>query len=709
VALETIRAGMEPPSTLPFFEELKLHLDLVPYLEIPVQFDHEACFREAAALLPNFFDHRNYDPNPASDRRWRSLGIRALEGDSSRTLYHRDYGVSEPNYQNTWVADRCPETMSFLRSLVDIDQCERIRFMLLEPGARIAVHRDNLDGSVSPALNIALNMPAECEFFIETETNGTLTSRSRKIPFRDGSAFLVNVGKYHYVENNSSVPRIHIIAHGPLRFTRDQLVALAEKQNGVQGQKLLAHRLILKSAGQAEGSEYLDLWRRQGILRDEMAEEISLVVLDPGSRLEKSLRDECVRITTASLWPLHLALVAESELDQWLKEYKKPVPVVLVGAGNYTPDLYRFTFELLREKNRLLKEGAAIVGHVLHFSGNLPHLSEQLVLIKPELIREGVLLGPADERFAAELPAFTASPDHVHHDYTPTWLQPGNGGVVSGVGAWGTPLVGAALGRGERVLAFGSGIRQYKFFAYPRKSQSEELRHVRERVSAFVASEKEKAYFFNNEPLRVRAFPGFAPKRLITVAAGFKPFALALEHTFEEILVVDHSRRGLAYIKGLSACRTLDETVALVARESESSGSSVASLVWSLVGEIFGSPERLQWAQRALHNAEYRQLDFISGGQSLVALCNPTLATLFWHSNSWLNNSVLYRLSEAELQNNYNQLGVALAKSRQGRVWRHRNYFELLVGQSINEIGLVLTDGCTGSSPFSADDYREIK
>jgi len=50
-----------------------------------------------------------------------------------------------------------------------------------------------------------------------------------------------------------------------------------------------------------------------------------------------------------------------------------------------------------------------------------------------------------------------------------------------------------------------------------------------------------------------------------------------------------------------------------------------------------------------------------------------------------------------------------LAKAGQGQVWRQRNYFELLVGQSLCDTVLVLTDGGNGSSPFGADDYGGLK
>src|SRR5690606_17090047 len=131
----------------------------------------------------------------------------------TKTQYHTSYSYEgDTQYLNTIFAELCPETMSFLNTITDVSKCERVRFMMLEPGASINVHRDSKDRDVSLAVNISLNMPEGCEFFAQLNPDGSSNDHTVKLPFKnDGSVLLFNNAKYHRVINNSDVPRIHII------------------------------------------------------------------------------------------------------------------------------------------------------------------------------------------------------------------------------------------------------------------------------------------------------------------------------------------------------------------------------------------------------------------------------------------------------------------------------------------------------------------
>ncbi len=102
--------------------------------------------------------------------------------------------------------------------------------MLLEPGAQIDVHSDCLTSDVAFTCSIALNQPEECKFWIDVNSDGSHNEYTKCIPFKEGTVMLINIAKYHYVVNNSSTPRIHIIAIAPIRKTKLELIQLAQEQ-----------------------------------------------------------------------------------------------------------------------------------------------------------------------------------------------------------------------------------------------------------------------------------------------------------------------------------------------------------------------------------------------------------------------------------------------------------------------------------------------
>jgi hypothetical protein len=120
----------------------------------------------------------------------------------------------EHEYHWTEIAERCPLTVEYIKSL-PFSKLHRVRFMLLRPGGLIDYHRDNSNMTLSP-LNISFNMPEGCEFNIYDQES---SEPIKTIPFTDNSAFLVNIGHYHRVINRSNEDRLHMIVHG--RYIND--------------------------------------------------------------------------------------------------------------------------------------------------------------------------------------------------------------------------------------------------------------------------------------------------------------------------------------------------------------------------------------------------------------------------------------------------------------------------------------------------------
>jgi len=173
----------------------------LPWLRTELTVPHEQMLAEAMALEQYFVTHRG-----AQDHRgWCSLVLHGL--DAHLTDSYEKYGYSsEPQseYKWTWVADACPVTTNWLKSLDLFSNLQRIRFMLLEPLGYITRHQDRTNHSLYP-INIALSQPEDCDFSMLNF--GT-------VPFSAGDAYAVDIGNQHTVINNSEKPRMHMIIHG---------------------------------------------------------------------------------------------------------------------------------------------------------------------------------------------------------------------------------------------------------------------------------------------------------------------------------------------------------------------------------------------------------------------------------------------------------------------------------------------------------------
>lgn len=227
--------------------ELDLHLDHTPFVELDVEFDHAAAFAEAMALADRFVTYQS-DPTYGVAG-WRGLALQALDGDPTRVATtDDDAGVyqDQSRYRRTAIAALCPITMSLLERLIDFDHCRTVSFLMLEPGARITVHVDGEGPPVIRSVNIALNMPEGCRLVIDCNADGSDNPYTHTVPFRPGSAFMLNVAKYHYVINDSDVPRIHVIARGSLRQSVLEVLALAEEQDGMRGAAAVEAALATK-------------------------------------------------------------------------------------------------------------------------------------------------------------------------------------------------------------------------------------------------------------------------------------------------------------------------------------------------------------------------------------------------------------------------------------------------------------------------------
>jgi hypothetical protein len=222
--------------------EIDEHLELVPYIDLKLAFDHAACLAEATALIDEFVPYQS-DPRYGI-RHWKGLALRALDGDPAKAAVAvAPDAQQDRRYATTPVAARCPRTMALLQDVLDWEACRAVAFLALNPRSRIAPHVDDPQHEVLRSVNVALNMPAGCEFVIECAPDGRAGPFTRTVPLRPGAGMVVNVARDHYLVNDSDTLRIHVVARGPMRWPAARVLQLAREQNGLHDEEALRRAL----------------------------------------------------------------------------------------------------------------------------------------------------------------------------------------------------------------------------------------------------------------------------------------------------------------------------------------------------------------------------------------------------------------------------------------------------------------------------------
>ncbi len=706
-----------------YFPELIEHLEVHPYLDLKVEFDHEACFKEAEALLDEYVVHRGQEFSE-DEARWMSLPLRAYKGRKENTLFHTEYTDSDdPYYALTEVAVECPETLKFIENLTNIDSCKRIRFMLLEPGAKIKVHRDSPDGSPCLSLNIALNMPQGCEFVIGTDKDGSHNRYTEKIPMTAGSVMLINVGNYHYVENNSEQNRIHMIIDGPTYIDRQRLIQLAEEQNQFPSPKARVQRLINKVATSGRSWEqienYKTEWYRHSMDRDILAEIFQIVITVPevelnGDELEKSLNN----FSYASLFPLHHKTVKESQLDQFLKDIPESDDrfVLIVGAGSFFFEVYHFCYEVLRTIAQMESQDVGLCGHIMNRGGEkLPFLHEQFAILDIRKYRQWSRpsFGLPEKFYDFEMTGFEVSPENVHDDYTPLWLKPTcDKSIKSGRASLATEVIHRSLESGRDVINLDGDLRKTKDFSYPRDINGPNFKRVIEHCEKKWKSETEVIYFFNNEDMRLPQLEGFEPNTFATVCAGFKG-ATALYQYFQDrapvkSFIVDYSQKALDFFKeAYQKTSRVELKEHFLAWGVES--SSFDYHLNRVINESFDSSEEAFWTSMGhLAQSRFLNLDLMTSFEEFTKGISPGDRLLFWTSNPWNTSSVYFRYSREEVERLYQDFARSLAKALDADCYQHTYHQELIFKRNDEILGFA-TDGCRAGLIRDFEDFQRLK
>jgi len=197
----------------------------LPWLKLDIEFNHETMLKEAVALRDKFVKHRDQDGvGGYRHKGWRSLAIHGISAE--KTNHFEQYGYKsnkETPYRWTEISGLCPNTVSFFKETFPFSSYYRVRFMLLEPGGFITPHTDTFDSKLAP-INMALNHPKGCKM--------KMKGHEGFVPFKPGTAMMLDVGNEHAYVNDSDEDRYHIIVHGVKTKQFKDLVVKSYEKNG---------------------------------------------------------------------------------------------------------------------------------------------------------------------------------------------------------------------------------------------------------------------------------------------------------------------------------------------------------------------------------------------------------------------------------------------------------------------------------------------
>jgi hypothetical protein len=166
----------------------------IPALLLDIDIPFQAILAEVKQLsLSMFTDHRDGEEH---------------QGWSSFVIHGADYtATKDETSPMSWTAEAeqyLPTTVRYFKESWPGNSYDRVRVMLLKPGGIITLHTDyELPGELGP-INIALNQPTNCNFYMKS---------FGIVPFNAGDAWMLNVANHHTVINNSNENRYHIIVH----------------------------------------------------------------------------------------------------------------------------------------------------------------------------------------------------------------------------------------------------------------------------------------------------------------------------------------------------------------------------------------------------------------------------------------------------------------------------------------------------------------
>ncbi len=705
----------------PFDKEIFYHLDYRPYIDLQIKFNPKPMLNEAFKAIHYFVEHRSYDQSKleSDGGSWKSLSIQSVNGDYTKTSYHTEYNLAltDDLYKKTVFAQLCPYTVKFIEALTDFQKCERVRFMLLEPGAKIHPHRDMKDGSTGMAINISLNMPKDCNFYADLNSDGSSNTYTTKIPFsNDGSVILFNNGKYHMVENNSNEPRMHIIFHGPIKLDDDDIIKIAREQNSVKNRKEIVQLLGKKKIDQVEDLEkdndFYNEWKSHGYSKDSHSSQYSFNIIE--HNLETDIHDKVTdQITLASIFPKSYNMVNINTLDSAMIDSYQNGDKFFIGInqGTFIKDIRKFNIDLEKAFREILKNDASAMAHIMDFQDDtaIPYFHEQFFIIDLEKWGETgfISLGQLFSERKITFPSYERSKEMIHDDYTPLWIKPGSQ-INSRIGNenFGTEFISESFNRNFKIINIISELRDNKSYCYPLQKLDNRYDDIRSEIFSRLSESKKLTFYFNNEDLDFINLPNFKPENFISVSAGLKPIKMAeifwKDRAINKSTFIDYSTAAIDYMKNLLKCTNKENISDLISKLSINNPGERFTYDQSIeqinttIKDYFRNDEELFLNSLSkLKNSKLIEFNLIDNYDNFYKLIENQQPSIVWLSNAFYCNPVYYIHTKKEVDRRFKELGKGIAKHYNHSLWKHKTSYTMIVSNDPSkEIKAIITDGC---------------
>lgn len=237
--------------------------------------------------------------------------------------------------------------------------------------------------------------------------------------------------------------------------------------------------------------------------------------------------------------------------------------VVVVAAGHCTQDRNLYD-KLIVEA---LKENSPLIGHILNFKDQHPHIHPQLFAFNYQAwSAAGREVWEYDGRKSTFLGSkIVASPETFHDEYTPYWITSGGPQKYDveemQVGAW---VINDFLAAGYKIINIPEHLRKNKFHLYPDQQWGAfyeflqgnpyngtvyEQKKYAELIEHLGKQAPKQYYVLNTEPLQRPQVAGKID-HYIGVAAGLKLVATMIKNGFDEdtcVTYFDFSDYGLEF------------------------------------------------------------------------------------------------------------------------------------------------------------------
>jgi len=198
------------------------------FLKLDIPFPHEEMLAEARALKDRYTAHRGGEDK---HKGWKSLALYGLDEHLHENW--ADYGYASAadaakDFKWTAAAKECPVTMDLLMNHFPSKKYGRVRFMLIEAGGYIGLHRDSKSMIyLTENINMPLNNPEGCIWH---------WGDGEQLFMEPGGAYAMNITYDHMIVNNSNEDRYHlIVARHDATPEWKALINKAASDAGVEG------------------------------------------------------------------------------------------------------------------------------------------------------------------------------------------------------------------------------------------------------------------------------------------------------------------------------------------------------------------------------------------------------------------------------------------------------------------------------------------